>query len=153
MCLHIDVRNHVAGPTDKSADVNKSFKVAPRPILVHKVLVHTTAKTGRSPYFQFRYNFGKLYKSAIGKALQGSYSKGWNIGKGLHSFYKKTAPRANNFSQNNIYPAIIPAGAKFFMGSGDEIVSDQLIVYKTMQDLEAVHGKVDYRNPIRSITV
>lgn len=133
MCLH----------TPRGFDNNSFVKrVATRDIVVWKVLTRATEKTALSPYQDSVYIFGKPRYSNIRIVDRPcGYA---TIENGLHAFISKR--RANdrfyNWRNARTYPAIIPEGATFYLGGGNEVASTRLIVYKTMEDLEAVHGKV-----------
>ena len=119
------------------------IRVADRDIVVWKVLeIFPTAdnKPGKqlySPYYRATYIPGKTKRSVMRVYFGG-------IDEGLHAFITLDAVKTRKAgdSQRHVFPAVIPAGSKFAVGGRHEIASTALIVYRTMADLEKVHGKV-----------
>ena len=133
MCLYIDNDLH---------PINK-HRIAERDIVVYKALdaIHETG--GISPYMRATWLFGEQKIVRIGKAKtrKGCDNDIYLIHKGLHSCNTKLKARCHGLP-DNLCPAIIPKGSKLFFGTNGDIVSNALIVYKNMKELEAVHGKV-----------
>lgn len=119
------------------------IRIADRDIVVWKVLETyptrkgTPGKTLHSPYYGAIYNPGKTKRSVM-RVVFG------NIDEALHAFITLDAAetRKGGDSSRHVFPAVIPAGSKFTVGQWNEIASTALIVYRTMKDLEKVHGKV-----------
>lgn len=140
MCLRIDTELH---PKNKP-------RIAERDIVVYKALYDEGDKDcARSPYYNFLWIFGekvsaKIDKPVLGYDFFGGYSKKvstfYKISKGLHSATTKDGALMHALS---VYPAIIPKGSRVIFGvKSDEVVSDNLIVYKDIKALQKVHGKV-----------
>lgn len=91
-----------------------------------------------SPYQCARYEMGVMKKSSLVIEID-PYDGAETVDLGLHSCLTKDDV---DMHSSATFPAIIPTGSKFIVGSDNEVASDALIVYKTMKDLEAVHGKV-----------
>lgn len=132
MCLDIDVRYH-----PKYGAKGQAF-IAQQPILVFKRLKHATDTGGMSPYQGTDWEFGvekrvrnfSYGKSSYGKSLTSS------VYAGLHAFFTMDAYRC----MGNVFPAVIPVGARFFIGKHGEIVSTAMTVYRTEQDMLAAFG-------------
>lgn len=67
------------------------------------------------------------------------------IGKGLHSFYKKRPANTliTYFPQTKIYYAIIPKGSEYYIGTNGEIVSNNLMVFETKEDYQKYKKKAE----------
>jgi hypothetical protein len=63
-----------------------------------------------------------------------------SIERGLHSCQTEGYALVQRASDR--FPAIIPVGSTVWFGRRGDIASNQLIVYETMADLLAVHGRV-----------
>lgn len=132
MCLYVDSHFH---PTNKPY-VNKVPWVAWK-------MLHTyqSARTGlelRSPFRDFKWRPGRLEHRKL-EDLRGYTPRQARIFKGLHGFRTENSCTAAGGSQ--IFPCLIPPGSEVFYGLHNDFVSSQLIVYETMQDLEACWGE------------
>ena len=151
MCLYVDADRHGR----KGGKANKAFR-RPRtvtsPILVYKVLKYVNScEYAISPYRNFHWFFGKERTAKFGHDVD-NYYDGHSIDEGLHAF--RNMQNANLLKSSGygrrVYYAVIPVGAKVYMGDNDDIVSTKMTVYASLSDLQAVHGKVsttpiDYR--------
>lgn len=130
-------------------------RVADRPILVWKWLVSAGAVLA-SPWQAHPYTFGETKKATMGRVRHHYLSsheqgcvKSETIEEGLHGYYEeniaiyKTRKFESSGGINKVYPAVIPAGTKYRIGMKGEFVAEALVVYKDMEDLEAVHGKLE----------
>lgn len=121
MCLSVH-SDHFRAFGSEPAVVKTPILVWKRLNLIGDILV--------SPFRKAKYQFGveKGIKGSI-KITKGCYNV---VEVGLHAYtrlpYMSTA-----------YPAIIPANSSVFMGHDFEIVSDRLIVFKCMTDLEKTY--------------
>lgn len=131
MCLDIDSSIH---KRNRSA-------VAKIPLVVYKVLKNVDATGGYAPYRNTRWTFGKaqsVEKFGIVHCDFGDF-----IENGLHAFIGQPY-RARTLVHSRrgamICPAIIPAGARFYVGEADDVVANNLIVYAGMESLLAAYG-------------
>ncbi len=148
MCLHIDKRrmNIHAKATQRHA------MVAVRPLVVKKRLVTASKAAGETPYQRTLMTFGNRYDITDRKTFDiynGVYNHIASIeGGGFHALmFDATSKNCTwlpySCYEQELYPAIIPAGTKFFIGTDRDIVARSIIVYHNMRDLEAAHGKMD----------
>jgi hypothetical protein len=128
MCLNIDVNHH-----PKYGSRGQAF-VAKQPILVYKRLSSADDKGGHAPYMGTRWLFGVEKRVPYFTYDGFTSSPRRYVEAGLHAFWHKDARRLRNF-RNQAFPAVIPVGAKFFIGEGNEIVSTALTVYRTEEDM------------------
>ena len=130
MCLYVDERYHTT----------LEPKTAMFPILVYKALEYSDYYMGYiSPYMEIEYEFGELNTSHLIFDDEND-----SVEDGLHACTTKESAENHcyRFSYGDIFPAIIPVGAMFFIGENNEIVSTELIVYKNLRALTRVHGKI-----------
>ncbi len=127
MCLDIDVRYH-----PNYGKKGQAF-VAQQPILVYKRLDNPDKTGGFAPYQRTRWNFGVTMRV---KAFSYWGSQRNSIEAGLHSFHTKNANRC----YGSVFPAVIPVGARFFLGTNGEVVSTALTVYRTQKEMLAAFG-------------
>lgn len=91
----------------------------------------------RPPYYaHFIYESGKLNK------INSLHSReGWKIGervveRGFHAYRsKKAAAESRSTWHEVIKPCIVPAGSEVFYGEHDEVVSNKLIVFSSIAQL------------------
>lgn len=92
--------------------------------------------SGQSPHRNMFYDFGQQYTSPLGDSEFGT------INVGLHSYSKQIRP----WPGTRIYPALIPAGSKFYFSDTDEeLVSESLVVFKNITDLKQATGVSEFR--------
>lgn len=149
MCLYVDPDRH-ARKGGKTRRAYRRARTVTSPILVYKVLKRVGGSDyAISPFRNFRWLFGKEHTA---KFSHDYYYDEHNIDQGLHAF--RNIEKANVLKYcgygRRVYYAVIPVGAKVYMGSNDDIVSTKMTVYASLGDLQAVHGKVsttpiDYR--------
>jgi hypothetical protein len=132
MCLSIDVKYHS----------KKKPHVAKQPILVWKWLKVLNNNYGRSPYMYTLWRFGTEYTAKF------SYDNYDNVEAGLHAFFTKDAHRIRWNDYAILYPAVIPVGAKYWIGTDGEIVSTALTVYRTEQDCLKAFNATEFAKPI-----
>lgn len=127
MCLDIDVRYH------PNYGKKGSAFIAQQPILVYKRLNNPTKTGGVAPYKGTRWDFGveqRVPRFGYWTAQRRT------IDVGLHAFFTKDAIRC----YGDVFPAVIPVGAHFFLGTDGEVVSTALTVYRTEKDMLAAFG-------------
>lgn len=143
MCLYVDYTFH----SNLSSGIPL---VAKQPILVWKRLNPCNRNHGYSPYMGTRWDYGKektVHRFTYGG---GARRRDYRVVEGgLHAFTSRNAKRASYGGDDIIYPAVIPVGARFWLGYHDEIVSDKMTVYRTEKDLFTALGITGYANPIR----
>lgn len=130
MCLYVDERYHTT----------LEPKTAKFPILVYKSLEYSDYHMGYiSPYMGIEYEFGVKYSSNLIVDDEND-----SVEDGLHACTTRESAENHCYRSNygDIFPAIIPVGAMFFIGEKNEIVSTELIVYKNLRALTRVHGKI-----------
>lgn len=139
MCLYLYEPVH-----GKSAS---SVLVADRPLIVQKQLYSTNKTSGRAPYRDFKYFFGKKRiapKLGVHTRCYGYYAGQGNFGRvrevrvyeGLHSLRLNTVlPHRGGYTkrptEGGYHWAVIPKGAKFLFGRNNDVVSTELIVFRT----------------------
>ena len=137
MCLYIDESVHGSAYSKQ-----KAF-IAQTDIVVWKFLdKRYDYRDGKyhyhAPYRGTEYKLGDLNESAL--------EKEWDkVHKGLHCFasHRKARSEKEIFgSTSSVFCGIIPKGSQVYVGICKELVSNQLIVYKSKKDLEAVHGEI-----------
>lgn len=150
MCLYISKASH---PQYKK-------RIAQRDIVVWKVLYRASrydptkgvVYSYHAPYQGTRYELGEVNKQDMRKKQQFSCV---TIQQGLHSCrtHKEAKYLATRTGNRKVFYAIIPKGSALFFGAHNDVVSDTLIVYKTKEALEAVHGPIAKRVPRHIIAI
>lgn len=153
MCLSVSKLHAV--------DANDDFRPVPlkadEPMLVWKALredrcgYKTLRRWWTSPFFGFPYTFKETY-SSIFRILSPKQTgdKHWIIEDGLHAYMQDSAVAAHDLfkqyfdatDQHSVFPAVIPAGAKFFIGRRHDVASNLLVVYENMEDVISKYGNV-----------
>lgn len=136
MCLEIDSRYH-----PNYGKRGQAF-IAEQPILVYKRLINPTQTGGTSPYRKTPWKFG--VEKRVRNFTYPWYSHRKLVEAGLHAFFTKDASRC--YDHDDVFPAVIPVGARFFIGTDGEIVSTALTVYRTEKEMLAAFG-VDKLGP------
>lgn len=127
-------------------DQKRAF-IAEKDITVYKLLEGNML----SPYTNFTYEVGKLYKTTIKRELEEDrccfdrrdhydISKKWPnwpndsslkaFGRGFHAALKKERLMSNDVDTyyGDIYKCIIPKGSKYYVNISGLVVSNQIIV-------------------------
>jgi hypothetical protein len=140
MCLDIDKRYH------PKYGKGKSF-VADRPLLVYKrLLSNGQGVGGLSPYMKTQWYFG-VTKTVPRFGFDGDTQK-TAIEAGLHAFFTKNASRAGHTYNGTLFPAVIPVGARFFIGTDGEIAATAMTVYRNEAELLKAHGVTKMGDPV-----
>ena len=117
-------------------DYSKPF-VAEKDIIVYKALDHCDiygTKKIRTPYQNCPINFvdGKCVMVSKLEELNK-----YNVGKGLHSFRNEEEIKITCafFPETKMtkHWAIIPKGSEYFIGKDEDVVSDNLIIFKSRE--------------------
>lgn len=148
-------------------DINKHFhptreaKVAKQPIIVWKSLEDANTKCGLSPYRGAYWWFGKENTAQLDVN-----SRATQVERGLHAHILNRTNRWNDelkkkYTVNgclwpiygDLYPAVIPTGAEFFIGQRGDIVATEMTVYHNMHDLLQAFNATEVGEGITSETV
>lgn len=148
-------------------DINKNFhpngesKIAMQPIIVWKSLEHGNRLCGLSPFRGAYWYFGKEKTATLDVN-----SRATQVERGLHAHILDRTGRWNEelkkkYTVNgclwsiygNLYPAVIPAGAEFFIGTKGDIVATEMTVYKDMESLLQAFNATEAGEGITSETV
>ena len=118
-------------------DYSKPF-IAEKDIVVYKALEHCNIfelKYFYTPFMNYPIVFvdGKCIIFSVLKTNSSHY-----VGEGVHAFLNEKMIKINE-----LFPltkkivkhwAIIPKGSKYYIGTNEDIVSNELIVFKTRED-------------------
>ena len=111
-----------------------------------------------APYRGTDYIFGKLYTAKLDKRSEEggdyyNYLMTHRVFAGLHS-YDGNRNRSVNRGKIAVgttkyrwFPAVIPKGSKIYIGSRNDVVSDNLVVYRDMADLRKRGGYSTLTSP------
>jgi exoribonuclease II len=137
MCLYIESHYHAID------NDGKEFKphVAKQPILVWKFLETGTEKSANSPFQNSRWIFGQPRKAKF------TYSDdNTAVEAGLHAMITKRSDRFDGWwaTYGSYYPAVIPAGTKFWIGENNEIVAEEMIAYHDEMSCLAAYGATKF---------
>lgn len=132
MCLYLFESNDELG----------GLRIAGYNGLVWKIL-RRKYRACYSPFMDKRYYFANLYSAKI--KVDRPFEE---VREGLHSW--RTLSRAYTHCRvlgAIIFPAIIPKGSKFYYGRNGDIVSNQLVVYKSMDDIPRRYFQQNIKDP------
>lgn len=110
--------------------------VAEEDIIVYKVLyVSNDRERYYTPYRAMRIDFRRNRASLprIHRMItEEGYinSKKLFVGRGYHSYLVEPLARIRCFQNRQLFKAIIPKGASYYIGNMRDIVSDRLIIFK-----------------------
>lgn len=111
----------------------ESAKIADKDIIVYKVLLKYSNETYYSPYRDVPYEIGKLYTANIRYRERPVYKieeypvTTTVIEEGLHAHTSKGFAFLRAFSIiGSVFKGVIPKGALYVLGTGNDIVSTQL---------------------------
>lgn len=116
--------------------INEHAWTAERPILVYKILIDYGFFTKITPFMDFKIKFklgrSQEYVSNLGKSVY-KYNSETIIKEGLHAMYNKTIAKivSDRLGRAKVYYAVIPKGAKYYVGKDHDIVSDRQIIFRT----------------------
>lgn len=127
MCLSI----YGHGPEVKIATADNHYVVWKR--LRPSYGLSLSGWIGNSPYQRARYIDGKLVKARLSLRRNGAAGE-WVVEAGLHALRTPTSIFWIT-DDTEIFPAIIPRGAKLYYGDMDDVVSNKLIVFKDKHSL------------------
>lgn len=118
-------------------------------ILVYKCLDNYCTNYYTTPY----QNVPVYFKN--GKCVMNtphfSYERNGNrtiIKEGIHSYYRRIKAEYVELSYNHcfgtkMYYAIIPKGTEYYIGTNEDIVSTELIIFKTQEDYQKHKKKTE----------
>lgn len=150
MCLVVDFRYHS----------DRKPKVADRPFIVKKRLrKDRLADKYITPYQYTEVIFGMLYdnfrdfEEEIDRVIRGVDR---TIDYGHHSFRYGTTiqdfidRRYTIADRNTVWVyGVIPAGTRFYVGLYDDLVSEQIVYYQTLNDIKKAYGCKNLGKPRR----
>ena len=159
MCLNVSEKVH---PYKKCRDGGYRAKCLslPYPIVVHKLLERDFGRSFYTPFQYLRVNFedGKaeltlndFWEIAV---TTEPFSTKISVKTGFHSYYKhEVAAVYCDYMRRQgwptkIFPAIIPANTKFFVGTEGDIVSEKLVIYENVNDYKRATAD---ENPIEDL--
>lgn len=159
MCLYIDQTIH-------TNPMKSAGKLVRRPIQVWKALdvyMQWSDRFFMAPYRSTEYKMGEEYRANMCKDEYRNDCVA--VHAGLHS-YRSLESLRNHFGNTPRYdgngpqydlhrmefPAIIPRGSLLFVGTKGDLVSSNLIVYRSMRTLESKHGKVGAPVTLKELT-
>lgn len=149
MCLYIDHSLHPKNTRSRSP--HYGVFTAAKDILVWKSLKNANTRAGYAPYRDTPYVFGEMKTVKLEAYFDDMNGRGW-VNLGLHACTTPTA-RATKFCRiyydAKVYPAVVPKGAKFYLGRNNEIVSDKLTVYADRKELLKAYGATRYGDPVK----
>ena len=129
MCLTI---SQYFKTRQQARDFSKQPLIAKKDIVVYKVI---NIFGGASIYRNFKYEQGYHYyqtgKRPFGFVIyKGSFQEKWkiDINEGLHSYSTVTKATSRCDSYSKVVEMIIPKGAKYFIGSNNDIVLLQCLL-------------------------
>lgn len=130
---------------------SKKPKTATEDITVYKRLYRVRGRTYLSPFQDYKYVSGRLYTSELGtvqvrkyhpesvraKILRNKSKTQISVGdieKGIHAYTsRETAEfKAWDWASEVVVECTIPKGAQYHLGTGNEIVSNQLLIGKKL---------------------
>ena len=86
----------------------------------------------KTPYFGFEAEF----KDGRCDMVSGlGFEDSWTIGQGIHAFTRKTDAYSQREVKNTytIFPAYIPAGSLFYIGTSNDIVTNHLVICESFE--------------------
>lgn len=106
---------------------NKGFVVADTDITVFKKLIPSLHGKISSPFYNFKYEIGKIYKTYLVET-KSLHTSCWEVTKGFHA-YRRDGLRFIHFNKGEaLFECIIPKGSKYAIGYDFEIVSNQIMI-------------------------
>lgn len=112
-------------------------RIATRPLIVRKDVFVVSKGRYRSPYYSSTKSGAGFWKDGVMSKVTTLTKGGRNkyVHKGLHS----ALPSRHRVGSKRLW-AVIPAGAKFFLGMQDDLVSDKLIVFLNEAEMKKYLG-------------
>ena len=149
MCLYIDFDYHS----------DRKPKVADRPFVVKKRLRKMDSGKYLTPYQGGMVEFGVLYEDyndfekEIDDVIDNNNFN--TVDYGHHSFRYNTIildfidRRYTIADRDTVWVyGVIPQGARFYIGLHQDLVSDSIVYYKTLDDLKEAYGCTKLAKPI-----
>lgn len=105
--------------------------VAKKDILVYKLLDYSEETGHYCTPFQYR---GVYFENgSVCMTSDIVLDKNRNVNIGLHAYFTIDAAKfvVRMFDETDVYFAVIPKGSKFYLGTENDIVSNNLIIFKT----------------------
>ena len=131
MCLVIEKLYHCG--------IDTKPLVAKENIIVFKLLNHYVGalpSVFSTPYRAYQIDFG--IRGSVGRfeyphteLKLSSFGTG-NVTEGIHAFVR---PYSDEDGKLHIFHAIIPKGAKYYIGDSGDIVADKMIIFQDIQNM------------------
>lgn len=128
-------------------DINKEPQIAQENIVVYKRLERTGKGEYMSPFIGYKYKRNQLYKAKIGRILGGKRQfpqtcMDYNMNKkitvigvihqGIHAYISRATAITKSDDwfdeEESVITCIIPKGSQYYLGAGNEIVTNQLFI-------------------------
>lgn len=138
MCLSVDGRFH---PNERPIRTL-------RPLVVDKILERRSGALF-SPLRGVEYAFGELYTSRFSYSSSVSrknYGVPFIVNRGLHAIRYGKSHWTRDYGK--VFPALIPAGSRVYIGLANDVVSDKLIVFNSKKALREYLGVSEFDTPI-----
>ena len=134
-------------------------RVAENAILVYKCLDYNEDKTYCTPFQYLPITFdvdGVTILFADKKKFKPiKEDNGKVINVGIHAFTcKENAEHiSSQFPETETHYAVIPKGATYYLGSGNEIASDELIIFKRRKDYSNFKKRMAIFNNVKEYKI
>lgn len=139
MCLYINGSRHNRLYSYSFGECKYKSLIADRPLLVKKRVKRDDSGIYKSPYQQTKIKFRV--------ALSTELEKSWNsVDAGFHCYLYSAEHK--NWSQRptlcgssivTIF-GVIPKGAEYYIGADKEVVTDQIMYFKSLNDVAVYYG-------------
>lgn len=149
MCLRVDDIRHPLKEIKKGVRTAKPF-VADRPLIVKKRV--KTRFGYYSPYMNTPIIFGIPQSTALSITV-GGYSGKTVVDQGFHAFCYNANYRSWQYRPSLKGPGVgtiygvIPVGAKYYIGTNDEVVCDKITYYKSLAAIRKAFGVAELAEP------
>lgn len=101
-----------------------------------RLCLHNGKPAYQPPYYcNFIYEPGKLNKINTLHSHKGWATYPDFVERGFHAYRNKAVAKSRRFWNESIKPCIVPAGSEVFYGERGEVVSNKLIVFKNIAQL------------------
>lgn len=101
-----------------------------------RFMVHDGKPAYKPPYYQnFIYKPGKLKKINVLHSQKGWLTDEHIVERGFHAYRSEAVAKSRSTWHEVIQPCIVPAGSEVFYGKGEEVVSNKLIVFISIEQL------------------
>lgn len=163
MCLdvlalrHNKVRTETHPYSFHKINIREPF-IATQPLVVKKRVDSTRGSSGkeflRSPYQGTAIILGQLLTTTM-TANGSRYSNNTTIEQGFHAYLysadRKDWRYRNRLNRKGVVTiyGVIPAGAKYYIGSNKEVVAESIIYYRNLPSLRKAFNIKKFGEPVR----